>query len=175
MSANYKRWRLFFLFCLGLALGTTFCMKWLEGDFVYSGGPFTIIGLEITYPKEKIMEILTGLNDHVRYLLTAQLYYDFIFMAGIYPGIAALCMMGRYKTRSATWRNILLWLAILQAVAFACDFAENVYLLEWIKAPSSVSDLGVYHTIVYAKWLLALIGAVFGIIFSIRRRYPAGN
>jgi hypothetical protein len=169
MSVNYKRWRMLFLFCLGLAAGTAICMKWLEGDFVYSEGTFTIIGLEITYPSGKITEVLGGLNEHVRYLLTTQLYYDFIFMAGIYPGIAALCMMGRLKTRSGMFRKILLWFAILQAVAWASDIAENDYLLAWITEPASVSDLSTYHTVVYIKWILALAGAVAGIVTSIKR------
>lgn len=172
MSTNYKRWRMLFLWCLGLFLGTAFCMKWLEGDFQSAGEPFTIIGLEATYPIERVKEILAGLNqpgnEHSRYLLHSHLFFDFAFMAGVYPGIAALCMMGRLRSAGRQWRKWLGWLAGLQLVAWGCDLAENSYLLAWLDDPASVSGFETYHIVVYVKWGLALAGALAGIIFSLK-------
>ncbi len=174
MSTNYQRWRMLFLWCLGLFLGTAFCMKWMESEFVYGGKLFTIIGLEATCPMEQVKEILTGLNqpgnEHTRYLLHSHLCFDFAFMAGVYPGIAALCMMGRLKAARGQWRKWLGLLAGLQAVAWGCDIAENMYLLSWMKDPSAISGFGTYHIVVYVKWALALAGALMGIIFSLKRK-----
>lgn len=182
MTTNYKGWRKLFLFCFGLFAGTAFCMKWMEGDLVQGGKVFTVIGLEATYTQEKIMAIFSGLEASVRTILQYHLYFDFAFMAGVYPGIAALCMMGREKAAAPLLRRILLALAALQLVAWGCDIVENYYLLQWIKNPVMGNDFGVFHAVVYAKWVLALLGAVMGIVFAIKKRrkvpvplQPGGN
>lgn len=163
MSTNYKGWQRLFLFCFGLFAGTAFCMKWMEGDFIQNGQLFTIIGLEISYSKEKVLAILSGLDDPIRVILRYHLYFDFAFMLGVYPGIAALCMMAREKSGSNFARKILLSLALLQVVAFGCDIAENSYLLKWIKNPVIGNEFGLYHFIVAAKWMIALLAALIAI------------
>ena len=84
-------------------------------------------------------------------------------MLGVYPGIAALCMMAREKSGSNIARKILLSLALLQVVAFGCDIAENSYLLKWIKNPVIGNEFGLYHFIVAAKWMIALPAALIAI------------
>lgn len=163
MSTNYKGWQGLFLFCFGLFAGTAFCMKWMEGDFIQNGQLFTIIGLEISYSKEKVLAILSGLDEPIRVILRYHLYFDFAFMLGVYPGIAALCMMAREKSGSNIARKILLSLALLQVVAFGCDIAENSYLLKWIKNPVIGNEFGLYHFIVAAKWMIALLAALIAI------------
>jgi hypothetical protein len=163
MSTNYKGWQRLFLFCFGLFAGTAFCMKWMEGDFIQNGQLFTIIGLEISYSKEKVLAILSGLDEPIRVILRYHLYFDFAFMLGVYPGIAALCMMAREKSGSNFARKILLSLALLQVVAFGCDIAENSYLLKWIKNPVIGNEFGLYHFIVAAKWMIALLAALIAI------------
>ena len=121
MTSNYNRWQKFFLCCLGLFAGTAFCMKWMEGDFIQAGHKFTIIGLEISYPKERMATILSGLEDPVKNILRYHLSFDFAFMAAVYPGIAALCMMAREKLGMGAIKKILAVLAILQL--FACHHA----------------------------------------------------
>lgn len=170
MIYNYKFWQRLFLFSLGLFIGTAFCMKWMEGDFIQNGQKFTIIGLEISYPKEKVAGILAGLDEHVKTILRYHLSFDFVFMAGVYPGIAALCMMARSKLAAAGIRKILLALAVLQIVAWGCDIFENCYLLKWIKNPVIGNDFGTYHFIVYLKWIIALAGALVAIPFALRKR-----
>lgn len=170
MSSNYKRWQKLFLFCFGLFAGTAFCMKWMEGDFIQNGEKFTIIGLELTYPKEKLAAILSGLDGHVKTILRYHLSFDFAFMAGVYPGMAALCMMARGKLVSAGLKKLLLVLAVLQVPAWGCDIVENSCLLYWIKNPAPGNGFGIYHFIVAAKWVIVLMGALLAIPLVLKRR-----
>ena len=62
MSNNIQGWRKLFLFSLGLFAGTAFCMKWMEKDFLFQGQLFTIIGLEISYSGDRLVEILSGIT-----------------------------------------------------------------------------------------------------------------
>ncbi len=170
MSINYKQWQKLFLFCLGLFAGTAFCMKWMESDFWQGGQKFTIIGLEISDSKEKVAAILAGLDKHVKTILRYHLSFDFAFMAGVYPGIAALCMMARDKSANSIIRKTFFVFASLQIVAWGCDIVENYYLLKWIKTPIIENEFGLYHFIVFAKWIIALAGALIAIPFAIRKR-----
>lgn len=170
MTINYQGWRRLFLFCLGLFAGTAFCMKWMEKDFLFRGGLFTIIGLEISYTFEQVKAILSGIETPVRNILRYHLYFDFAFMLGVYPGIAALCMMGRYHTQNFRINQLLLILAWAQWIAFACDVTENILLLKWVAAPGSIDHFRAYHIIVLVKWLLALSGAVLAIPVVLRKR-----
>ncbi|MEO6611233.1 MAG: hypothetical protein ABIT05_03840 [Chitinophagaceae bacterium] len=170
MIAENKPWKSLFWVCFGLAAGTAFCMKWMEADFWQNGEKFTIIGLELSYPEEKLASTLSGLNDHVKTILRYHLSFDFAFMAGIYPGIAALCMLGRERSDRPGIRKLLLGLAFLQSIAWGCDIAENIFLLKWTSNPLAGKEFGVYHFVVYTKWLLALTGALLGILFNMLRK-----
>jgi hypothetical protein len=175
MTTNYKGWQKLFLCCLGLFAGTAFCMKWMEPDFLQNGQPFTIIGLEITYPREKVATILAGLDEHVKTILRYHLSFDFAFMAGAYPGIAALSMMARDKAAGKIIRRILLVFAALQIVAWGCDIFENCCLLKWIKNPVIGNEFSFYHFIVATKWVIALAGALLAIPLALRKRKTAGK
>ena len=170
MNLSYNRWKKLFLFGLGLFAGTAFCMKWMESDFLINGEKFTIIGLELFYSKEKVMTVLSGLDGHVKTILSYHLYFDFAFMAGVYPGIAALCMMAREKLIVVVLKKLLFVLAVAQLIAWAGDIAENLFLLKWIKHPVIGNEFGLYHVIVIAKWLIALTGAVASLFALFLRR-----
>lgn len=165
-AVNWKKW---FLFCLGLAAGSAFCMKWMEGDFQHQGSLFTIIGLEITYPADKVKAILSGIDGTVKTILRYHLYFDFAFMAGVYPGIAAMCMHLRRKWAGSRTASLLLVMALLQLMAWGCDIAENWYLLKWLDQPDTVEDFGIFHALVYTKWLLALAGIVLILVAWLRK------
>src|SRR5258708_35675886 len=107
MNLNYNRWKKLFLFCMGLSVASVFCMKWIEGDLWNNGEKFTIMGLELFYPKEKVIDVLSHLDDRVKTILNYHLHFDFVFMAGVYPGISAMCMMGREKVSSAVLKKTL--------------------------------------------------------------------
>ena len=163
MNKNYNRWQKLFLFGLGLAFGASFCMKWMESSFWFQDEKFSIMGLELFYPKEKVAAILSGIDGHVKAILHFHLSFDFAFMAGIYPGIAALCMMAREKISAAVLKKLLFVFAALQFVAWGCDIAENTFLFQWIKQPAIGNEFGTYHFIVAAKWIMALAAALLAI------------
>ena len=164
MLLNDKHWKRLLLCCAGIFAGTAFCMKWMEPDFVSHQAPFTILGLELTYTKDRVVTILSGLDDHVRTILRYHLVFDFAFMAGVYPGIAAICMIVKRKLKIRLLQQVLTGLAILQLAAWGCDIAENSYLLKWISDPSSISGFTGYHLIVAAKWILALAGILMALL-----------
>jgi hypothetical protein len=89
-------------------------------------------------------------------------------MADVYPGIAALCMLGTYKTINGKIKMLLSALALLQLVAWGCDIAENLFLLKWIKDASTVKNIGLYYDIVWTKWALALTLFVLSISFAVK-------
>jgi hypothetical protein len=170
MQFSYVRWRSLFLFCLGIAIATTFIMEWLANDFWINDEKFSILGLELFYSKKEILTVLTQIELPARIALNYQLIFDFAFMAGVYPGIASLCMMAREKIMRKGLRNILFAFAMLQPVAWAFDIVENSYLLHWMEKPEIGDEFNMYHNIVAAKWLIALIGTLTAIIVTIFRK-----
>lgn len=170
MNTNTRNWKNLLYCCLGLFAGTAFCMKWMEGEFRQNDQLFTIIGLEISYPKEKVIAILSGLDNHVRTILRYHLSFDFAFMAGVYPGIVAMCMLARNKFQGVAIRNLLMILALLQLLAWGCDIVENICLLKWIKEPVIESGFSTYHFIVAVKWITALAGALIAIPLLLIKR-----
>jgi hypothetical protein len=161
---NYSfRWNRLFLFCLGLLLGASFAMKWMENDLIYNGDKISIFGLELFYPKEKVVEIFTGIDDKVRTILGYHLSFDFIFMAGCFPGIACLCIMAAEKVNRQSIKPILLILAFLQTIAWVFDIIENYHLLKWLKNPVIGDEFEFYHIVVYSKWGIALTAALFAL------------
>ncbi len=163
MILNNKHWKWLFGVCLGIFAGTAFCMKWIEPGFRVNDELFTILGLEIFYSQERVSTILSGVDSSVRTLLQYHLVFDFAFMAGVYPGIAALCMLARSKVQNVSAKKVLLLFALLQVVALACDVTENIFLLNWISNPREICCFQIYHFIVITKWILALGGTAAGI------------
>lgn len=122
------------------------------------------------YSRETVTAILAGLNDQVKTILRYHLSFDYAFMAGVYTGIVALCMMASEKITRAVGKKILLVLAGLQVVALACDIVENVYLLKWIRNPVFGGEFSMFHWIVLIKWIIVLAGAFFAIPLAVRKR-----
>jgi hypothetical protein len=169
MNVSYRRWRVLFLFCFGLSAGAAFCMKWMEPDLLYNGELFTVVGLEISYPEQQVSAILSGIDEKVRTILRYHLYFDLAFMAGVFPGIAALCMMARERTSKVGWKKILAALAILQVVAWSFDIMENRFLLQWLVEPVSGKDFRLFHFFVFTKWILALVAFLTALPFFFRK------
>jgi hypothetical protein len=170
MNLNYYRWKRVLLFGLGLSLGTTFCMKWMEGDLWANNEKFTILGLELFYSAKKVETILSSLDSRVQTILRYHLYFDFAFMAGVYPCILALCMMARQKLHATPARRLLFMLAIAQLLAWAADIIENYCLLGWIKQPVITSGFNGYHFIVAVKWVIALAGVLVALPLVLRKK-----
>lgn len=170
MNTTGQKWQKLFLLSLGLFVAAAFCMKWMENDLLQGDQTFTIMGLELFYPKEKVSAILAGLDEHVKTILRYHLSFDFIFMAGVYPGIAALCMIARERSGHVILKKILFVLAALQALAWGGDIFENICLFKWINDPAIGNDFVCYRLIVAAKWIIALTAALLSIPLAIRRR-----
>ena len=157
------KWNRLFLFCLGLFLASSFAMKWMEADLVFNNESISIFGLELYYPAEKIAAIFTGIDARVRTILSYHLIFDFIFMAGVYPGIACLCMIAAEKINRRFIKRILFAFAFLQLIAWAFDVVENYHLLKWLKTPVIGDEFGFYHVVVYSKWIIALTSVLFAL------------
>ncbi len=162
MKNDLLRWQRLFLFCFGLFIAGSFAMKWMENDLLFNNEKISIFGLELFYPKEKIVEIFSGISDKVKTILSYHLSFDFIFMAGCYPGIACLCMIASSKVNK-NLKRILFILAFLQIFGWTFDVIENYYLLKWLKNPVIGDEFGFYHVVVYSKWIIALTAALIAL------------
>lgn len=171
MSVTVQSWKKLGPFCLGLSIAAAFCMKWMEADFRVQGGKFTVLGLEVFYDRQKIMGLLSLISKPVKRVLYYHLCFDFVFMAGIYPCIACLCMIAGEKTVMPGIKKMLFILAALQLAAWAADIIENMYLLNWLSSPViSQDELNLYHLVVITKWVLALAGLMISLIWVFRRK-----
>lgn len=170
MRIKYNHWQSLFIFCLGLFLGTAFCMKWMEADLRFTEEKFTIIGLELFYSKQKVAHILSSLDYRVQTTLKYHLFFDFAFMAGAYPGIASLCMMAKKKVNKSSLKKVLSVFAALQLLAWLADIFENICLLQWVEQPITGREFAWYHIAVVAKWIIALAGIIFAIPFIIQKQ-----
>jgi len=175
MKNDFLRWQRLFLFCLGLFIAGAFAMKWMESDLLYNNEKISIFGLELFYPKEKIVEIFSGISDKVKAILGYHLSFDFIFMAGCYPGIASLCMMASAKVTNKNLKRILFILAFLQIFGWTFDVIENYYLLKWLKNPLIGDEFSFYHVVVYSKWIIALTGALLAIVILVGSMFKIKN
>jgi len=167
MKNDLYRWQRLFLFCLGLFIAGAFAMKWMENDLFFNNEKISIFGLELFYPKEKIVEIFSGISDKVKTILSYHLSFDFIFMAGCYPGIACLCMIASAKVAGKNLKRILFILAFMQIFGWTFDVIENYYLLKWLKNPVIGDEFNFYHIVVYSKWIIALTGALLAIVILV--------
>jgi hypothetical protein len=116
-----------------------------------------------------VAAILSGIDGHVKTILRFQLSFDFAFMAGIYPAIAALCMMARNRSAAMGLKKILFLLAALQLIAWGADIAENSFLLKWISKPEIGPEFSFYHIIVSVKWIIAIAGILLATPLLLRR------
>ena len=175
MKNDLHHWQRLFLFCLGLFITGAFAMKWMENDLLFNNEKISIFGLELFYPKEKIVEIFSSINDKVKTILGYHLSFDFIFMTGCYPGIACLCMMASAKVTSRNLKRILFILAFLQIFGWTFDVIENYYLLKWLKNPVIGDEFTFYHFVVYSKWIIALTGALLAIVILVSSVFKRKN
>jgi hypothetical protein len=145
-------------------------MKWMEVDLRANNEKFSIPGLELFYSKEKVADILNSLDSRVQTILRYHLFFDFVFMAGVYPGITSLCMLARGKLVSPLLKRLLFVVAWFQLLAWGFDIIENYYLLSWIQKPEIGGEFRWYHFVVGAKWTIALTGVLLSVPFLLRHK-----
>ena len=167
MKLSFSKWQRLFLFCAGLFIASSFAMKWIESDLVYRGETISIFGLELFYSREQLIEIFSGIDNKVKTILSYHLHFDYVFMAGCFPGIACLCMMAAEKINRKNFKRLLFILAFAQPFAWIFDLVENHYLLKWLNDPVIGDEFRFYHAVVITKWVIALAGALIAIVILV--------
>jgi len=176
MTANVFNWKKMFWFCLGLALASGFCMKWIEDGFISNGKLFSIFCLELYLDKQGLAELFAGMKDNAKTILDYHLHFDFFFMAGVFPGTAAICMLTRERIekKKKMIRSVLFTIAALQLAAWGFDIYENLHLIKWMKNPATIDNVGFYHLLVRLKFIIIISGvamaAIAFIFFRTRKK-----
>lgn len=174
MTAIVANWKKLFWFCLGLLLASGFCMKWIEDEFISGGKLFTIFDLELFLDKDGLTKIFAGMDNKARTIVGYHLHFDFFFMAGVFPGIACICMLVRERIEKKFIRAVLFALAALQLAAWSFDIYENLHLIKWLRNPSTIDNIDFYHLLVKSKFVIVVAGiiasAIAFIFFKTRKK-----
>lgn len=164
MSAIVTNWKRLFYFCFGLLLASGFCLKWIEDGFISNGKLFTIFDLELFLDKADLEKIFRGMELNAKMIVDNHLHFDFFFMAGVFPGIASICMLVRERVKKSIIRNVLFALASLQLAAWSFDIYENLHLIKWLKNPETIDGIGFFHLLVKLKFIIAITGILVSAI-----------
>lgn len=144
---------------------------------------FTIMDLQFAANAKELAIIIKGIDglqgkrkEKAVTALKAQLYIDFLFMAAAYSALFILCLKVSGKLSLNAGKMVFVVFAWCQLIAWMCDFAENVYLLNKIrsniiipedtvtasqeKVPQKEAGFSMYGLLVFIKWGLALTGGV---------------
>jgi hypothetical protein len=148
------------LFCLGLFVASTFCMKWIEKDMARDAPALNVMKLELTYSQPELAAVLATADPVQKDKLHAVLCFDFMFMAGCFPGIALLCLLARRHVKAKFLKGMLVAGALAQAFAWGFDIYENTSLLSWLQDPVNSERFRIYRLLVQLKWILALAGVL---------------
>ncbi len=156
-------------FFAGLALASAVCMKLLEPEFARHEPPFTIIGLELNFKADQLAELFASLQQPTAALLRYHLYFDFVFMAAVYPFIGLMCLRAACRFQGS-WKSFFWILASFQLLALLCDVIENACLLLWMKPEHVINGFTLYRIVVVCKWFLALAGFLTALPVLLRRK-----
>ena len=161
------------LFCalLTIACVTGVWMNALQQQVKQKGVTgFSIMQLELPCNEDSLRNLLNVIEEHRATPLVVQhLRVDFAFMPAVYIGIAFwLLLTGRTNGR----RNMLfVLLAILQILPWVFDIIENITLLNAISSAAHQLTMSVqtFRAMVYAKFIIAAVGAVTALLSCIRK------
>lgn len=121
--------------------------------------PFSILDLQFPSSEAELYTLIRHLPPNARRALKAHLWVDYLFMAGLYPAIALLCLILGTKTGAGQY---FFWLvAALQGFAWLFDAMENAWLLRKLRKPEPGSGKRAFRNYtfcVYAKFILAFLG-----------------
>ena len=155
---------LYFIILFTIFLETTLWMAALARRFRQHNKdlgnvPFTILDLQFPSSESELCQLIRDLPKDARKALHAHLWVDYLFMIGLYPAIALLCLVLGDKTGAGQY---FFWLiAALQLFAWLFDVLENAYLLKKLRKPvvkASGLSFKTYTFYVYAKFILAFLG-----------------
>lgn len=158
-----------FLPFLAIFIVTTIMMARIAKKFITKNNrPFSIFNLEFPGSDENLSSLVLKMNDDVKQSVKKHLYVDYVFMAGVYPGIAILCFIAAGAADSEIGSKILLAMGWLQIVPWICDIIENIILLKKINHPLPIKE-NLYRLLKYlvgTKFFIAVLG-VISTIFSL--------
>lgn len=182
-------WYLIYAFFAIIAI-TTFFMRRAALGFIYdrwTERTFSIMDLEFPTSVRYYTYIMTSLKMKYNVSeklplisLRKNLYWDFLFMAGIYPFIALLVLhAAKFDFINSSLFKLI---AISQLLAWLLDVIENCLILKTTKNPkyflkNPVDNLKIedseqesrpifkiYKFIVVLKWVIALVGIFFSLV-----------
>jgi len=159
---NENIWTLI-LACLGIFIVTTIIMGRIAQAFITEAPErkkFSIFRLEFPGSDAQLTKLVLQLGSSSKKAVRAHLLVDYIFMMGVYPGIALLC----YKTflvlneTQPVAAYIILAMGGLQIIAFACDVIENIMLLRKLSNVNSWNNQShqTFSKLVFYKFTIAL-------------------
>lgn len=118
--------------------------------------PFSILDLQFPSSENELCMLMSRATPDGRKALRMHLLVDFLFMMGLYPMVAILCLALGEKTGAGQY---FFWLvAALQFCAFLFDILENFYLLSRLANPKARGGFKTYKFYVFAKFILAFMG-----------------
>ena len=177
MSAIVTNWKKLFYFCLGLLLASGFCMKWIEDEFISNGKLFTVFDLELFLDKAGLEKIFKGMELNAKMMVDNHLHFDFFFMAGVFPGIACICMLVRERINKnkKLIRSVFFVIASLQLAAWSFDIYENLHLIKWLKNPETIDHIDLYHLLVRSKFIIIISGIILSALAFIFFKSKTSN
>ena len=81
-------------------------MRGLEAGFGAYGKSFYIPDLELFNRKENPEAVISGLGEHIKTIWHYPLQFDFVFRAGVYPGIMVLYLMKKQESSDADLKEM---------------------------------------------------------------------
>lgn len=167
---NINLWLLFLPFFAIFLITTRVMGKLAKGFYtaIPPGRPFSIFNLEFPGSDEALTSLILRMDKEVKKKVRKNLLVNYLFMLGVYPGIAILCFIAssRVYADSPLGSNILQMMGIAQVIPWLCDIIENAILLKKLQKPTppNPGTYKVFKWIVGIKFFVALI-AVTSTIF----------
>ncbi len=160
------RWPLFILLFI-----TTFVSGiwlWNNEQHIAAHVPgFSIMRFEKPETEAGLVSLVKAISDAGDMpRITEDLQIDYVFMAGLYPGIAVWLLMLRRNARKALSTTLLI-AALLQFLPWIFDLIENGHLMGVLRGEPLGITVGLFRTMVSGKFFIAFGGAAMALLITI--------
>ena len=160
------RWPLFILLLIiTLASGI---WLWNNEQHITADVPgFSIMRFEKPETEAGLVSLVKAISDAGDMpRITEDLQIDYVFMIGLYPGIAVWLLILRRNARKALSITLLI-AALLQFLPWIFDLIENGHLLGVLKGEPLGIEVGLFRLMVTGKVFMAGGGAVMALLVTI--------
>lgn len=157
----------YFAVCFTLFLITTYIMVRLGRHFcIHKAGadvPFSIMDLMMPLSERELVNMCLTMPESSKTAVRRQLTVDYLYMFGVYPGVALLCGIAANKMEHiGKW---FFWiLAAAQLLPWLFDILENIYLARKLRNPvvdeQHPQRFARYIWQVKAKFIIGFAGAI---------------